>query len=382
MHNIYLDHAAATPLHPDVFEAMVPHLKEQYGNPSSLHSYGRAAKIALDSARDLVAAQLYCSPNEIIFTSGGTESDNLAIMGIVAASKRQPAHVITTQIEHRAVLSTCQHLEELGHSVTYLPVDKSGLVSIDDVRKAIKPETVLISINYGNNEVGTLQPIEEIGLLLREKGIYFHVDAVQALGKININLLELPVDLMSLSGHKINGPKGIGLLYVNKNVHLKPNIFGGNQERKRRGGTENLASAIGFSKALEMAVFNVNKNQKILNDLRSQMIEGLKKELGDHGFVINGHPNQRLPHILNVSFKQMNKETLLMNFDIEGIAAASGSACTSGSIKDSHVLDAMHLSPELKKGAIRFSFGLNNTKKEIEIAAKKVGTIVNRLRNK
>ncbi|NDI33968.1 cysteine desulfurase family protein [Chengkuizengella sediminis] len=382
MHNIYLDHAAATPLHPEVFDVMVPFMKEHYGNPSSLHSYGRSAKIALDSSRDSIASHLNCSPNEIIFTSGGTESVNLAIMGIIAASKQKPVHVITTQIEHRAVLSTCQQLEDLGHAVTYLPIDKTGLVSIEDLNKAIKPETVLISINYGNNEVGTLQPIEEIGGLAREKGIYFHVDAVQTLGKIMINLLDLPVDLMSFSGHKINGPKGIGLLYVNKKVHILPNIYGGNQERKRRGGTENLAAIVGFSKAIELSVHNVNKNQKILNDLRSLLIEELSKELGHEGFVINGHPIKRLPHILNVSFQQMNKETLLMNFDIEGVAASSGSACTSGSIKDSHVLDAMDISPELKKGAIRFSLGINNTKKEMITAAKKIGTIVNRLRSK
>ncbi|MFS1513818.1 cysteine desulfurase family protein [Chengkuizengella sp. SCS-71B] len=382
MHNIYLDHAAATPLHSEVFEVMVPFLKEHYGNPSSLHSYGRNAKIALDSSRDSIASHLHCSANEIIFTSGGTESVNLAIMGTVAASKQKPIHVITTQIEHRAVLSTCQQLENLGHAVTYLPVDKTGLVSIEDLNKAIKPETVLISIHYGNNEVGTLQPIEEIGGLAREKGIYFHVDAVQTLGKIMINLSDLPVDLMSFSGHKINGPKGIGLLYVNKKVHLLPNIYGGNQERKRRAGTENLAAIVGFSKAIELSVHNVNNNQKILNDLRSLLIEELSKELGHEGFVINGHSIKRLPHILNVSFNQTNKETLLMNFDIEGIAAASGSACTSGSIKDSHVLDAMDISPELRKGAIRFSLGINNTKKEMITAAKKIGTIVNRLRSK
>ncbi|NBI29723.1 cysteine desulfurase family protein [Chengkuizengella marina] len=382
MHNIYLDHAAATPLHPEVFDVMVPFLKEHYGNPSSLHSYGRSAKIALDASRDSIASHLNCRPNEIIFTSGGTESVNLAIMGTIAASKQKPVHVITTQSEHKAVLSSCQQLEDLGHAVTYLPVDNTGLVSIEDLNKAIKPETVLISIHYGNNEVGTLQPIEEIGGLAREKGIYFHVDAVQTLGKIKINLLDLPVDLMSLSAHKINGPKGIGLLYVNKKMQILPNIYGGNQERKRRAGTENLAAIVGFSKAIELSVHNVDKNQKILNGLRSLLIEKLREELGHEGFVINGHPIKRLPHILNVSFQQMNKETLLMNFDIEGIAASSGSACTSGSIEDSHVLDAMDISPELKKGAIRFSLGINNTKKEIITAAKKIGTIVNRLRSK
>ncbi|WP_249717551.1 cysteine desulfurase family protein [Paenibacillus sp. J45TS6] len=354
----------------------------QFGNASSVHAFGRAAKRSVSEARDKMAAYLGSSPDELVFTSGGTESDNLAIFGIAAAAQHKGKHIITSQIEHHAVLHALASLEKQGYEVTYLPVDSYGMIDTADVEAAIRPDTILISIMYVNNEVGTVQNIEEIGRIAKAHDIPFHVDAVQALGSIPIHLHQLPVDLMSFSAHKINGPQGIGLLYVRKGMKLEPMNHGGLQERKRRAGTENMAGIVGFAKALEL--LEKTMEERMLQDaaLRQFFIEELQKEAGENAVVVNGHPQQTVSHIVNVSFPEVKTETMLMNLDVEGIAAASGSACTSGSLERSHVLEAMNLPKEIMDSAIRFSFGLGNSKKDLEYTAKKVGTILKRLRNR
>ncbi|MFD1138111.1 cysteine desulfurase family protein [Paenibacillus urinalis] len=380
--NIYLDHAASTPVHPEVAEAMLKVMTGQFGNASSVHAFGRAAKRTVSSARDKIAAFLGSFPDELIFTSGGTESDNLAIFGALSAHENNGKHIITTSIEHHAVLHSFEQLEQEGYEVTYLPVDSYGLVSKDDVVSAIRPDTILISVMYANNEVGTIQPIEEIGSIAREHGVLFHVDAVQALGSVPINLHALPVDMMSFSAHKINGPQGVGALYLRREVKLNPIAFGGLQERKRRAGTENMAGIVGFATAVELAASHMEERTAHDLELRSVFLEELSKEVGEGEFVLNGHPEQVLPHIVNVSFPSVKTETMLMNLDVEGIACASGSACTSGSLSRSHVLEAMQLPEEIMDSAIRFSFGLGNTKKDLVYTAQKVGTIIKRLRSR
>jgi cysteine desulfurase len=382
MNPIYLDHAATTPMHRDVLEAMLPFYREVYGNPSSTHSYGRAAKAAINRSRDFIADALGCLPAQLIFTSGGTESDNMALFGVVNAISNAKPHIITSQIEHYAVLHACERLEAMGYEVTYVPVGPTGLTQTADIEAAIRPNTVFISIMYGNNEIGTLQPVEEIGELARNRGILFHVDAIQALGKLPIDLSKLPIDLMSFSAHKINGPKGIGALYVSKKVHFTPSFFGGSQERKRRPGTENVAGIVGFAKAVDLALLNQNELQLIANEFRQIMVSVWQEELGTGSFVVNGHPEKRLPHILNASFPGVSTESLLMNLDVEGVAASSGSACTSGSLEVSHVLKAMQLPESVTSSAVRFSFGMGNSKQQIETAARKTATIVRRIRTK
>lgn len=381
MNSIYLDHAATTPLHPSVLESMMPFFTEHFGNPSSLHAFGRTARLAISRARDEIAGLLNCHPGEIIFTSGGTESDNTALFGLAKSFAGEKNHIVTTRVEHHAVLHACAHLERMGYKVTYLPVDTSGQVSVSDVEAAVGPSTFMISIIYGNNEVGTLQPIEEIGRIAREKGVFLHVDAVQALGVIEIDLSSLPVDLMSFSAHKINGPKGVGCLYASRRIPFTPHLFGGAQERKKRAGTENVAGIVGFAKALQIAAKDMAVKRDRLNGMRQLMIDTLREELGDAAFVINGHTSERLPHILNISFPGADTETMLMNLDLEGIAAASGSACTSGSLEVSHVLQAMNLPEQVTRSAVRFSFGITNTEEEVETAAKKVATIFKKIRN-
>jgi cysteine desulfurase len=382
MNPIYLDHAATTPMHPEVLEAMLPFYREVYGNPSSTHSYGRAAKAAINRSRDFIADALGCLPAQLIFTSGGTESDNMALFGVVNASSNAKPHIITSQIEHHAVMHACERLEAMGFEVTYVPVGPTGLTQTADIEAAIRPNTVLISIMYGNNEIGTLQPVEEIGELARNRGILFHVDAIQALGKLPIDLSKLPIDLMSFSAHKINGPKGIGALYVSKKVHFTPSFFGGSQERKRRPGTENVAGIVGFAKAVDLALLNQNEMQLIANEFRQIMVSVWQEELGTGSFVVNGHPEKRLLHILNASFPGVSTESLLMNLDVEGVAASSGSACTSGALEVSHVLKAMQLPESVTSSAVRFSFGMGNSKQQIETAARKTATIVRRIRTK
>ncbi|MNO35878.1 Cysteine desulfurase [compost metagenome] len=380
MKPIYLDHAASTPVHPEVAKVMYNMLLEQYGNASSVHTYGRSAKKIMSGARDTIAGFLGCAPDEWVFTSGGTESDNLALFGAAAASAYKGKHIITTAIEHHAVLHTCEALEKQGFTVTYLPVNAEGRVSAADVEAALREDTVLISVMFANNEVGTVEPIQEIGRLAAERGILFHVDAVQVLGMLPVTLHELPVDYMSFTAHKINGPQGIGGLYVRRGAPLQPRQHGGLQERGRRAGTESLAGAAGFAKAVELAVTGLEQRRAKALTLRTVLLQELDRRIGQESYVINGDKQDFLPGILNLSFPGVRTDVLLMNLDMEGIAAASGSACTSGSLEISHVLQAMKLPEELLNSAIRFSTGLGNTSEEMEYVAQKVETILNRLR--
>lgn len=378
MSRIYLDYAATTPVDDRVVQKMLPYFSELFGNPSSTHSFGREAQTSLRKARQAVADALHCSPKELHFTSGGTESDNLAVLGTVRKYKKG-SHVITTQIEHQAVLSACAQLEKEGYEVTYLPVDACGMVDLKDVQAAIRPQTVLISVMFGNNEIGTVQPIVDIGTLAKEKEITFHVDAVQALGTERIDLHELPVDLMSFSAHKIYGPKGSGILYVSASSSVQPLQFGGKQERKVRGGTENLPGIVGLAEAVRWASKESAAHKQHLLTLKQTMIEQLSITLTNR-FKVNGSLDQSLPHILNLSFPGIKAETLIMNLDLEGIAVSSGSACSSGSIQPSHVLQAMGLPLDIVQSAIRISFGKQTTVDEIKEAAAILTVIVKRIR--
>ncbi|WP_238653456.1 cysteine desulfurase family protein [Paenibacillus piscarius] len=382
MKPIYLDHAASTPVHPEVAKVMYNILLNEYGNASSVHQFGRSAKRIVSGARDGIAGFLGCSPEEWIFTSGGTESDNLALFGAAHASASKGRHIITTAIEHHAVLHTCGELEHQGFEVTYLPVDSTGLVSVEAVESALREDTVLISIMYVNNEVGTVQPIEEIGRLAAGRGILMHVDAVQALGTLPFRLNELPVDYMSFSAHKIGGPQGIGGLYIRRGAPLAPRQHGGLQERGRRAGTESLANIAGFAAAVELAVQGRQEHHERALELRSALLQELDKQAGADSYVINGNEQHSVPGIVNISFPGAATDVMLMNLDMERIAAASGSACTSGSLEISHVLQAMKLPEELLRSAIRFSTGLGNTNEEMQVAAQKVGTVLNRLRTR
>lgn len=380
---IYLDHAATTPVRPEVLEAMLPYFSGVFGNPSSVHRFGREAKAALTDARDALASVLDCRPAELVFTSGGTESDNLALFGAAFGAGEGRRRVVTTAVEHHAVLSACEELGRQGFEIVVVPVDVRGRVDMAALEAAVDETTAVVSVMYGNNEVGTLQPVEEIGRLAQARGAVFHVDAVQALGHVPIRLSTLPVDLMSFSAHKINGPKGVGLLYASRRAKLQPRSFGGSQERKRRAGTENVAGAVGFAKAAALAAAPeaVSRRRSELEALRSAMLEALAAELPEGAFVVNGDPaaEGRLPHVLNVSFPGASTESALMNLDLEGIAAASGSACSSGALEPSHVLRAMGLPDERLRSAIRFSFGHGNCLKSVTFAAQKTATIVKRL---
>ncbi|UFJ38985.1 cysteine desulfurase [Brevibacillus humidisoli] len=378
MMSIYLDHAATTPVHPRVREAMQPYLTDHFGNPSSIHSYGRTARAAVEGSRDVIAQFLRVRPKQLVFTGSGTEADNMAIIGAAMANRERGNHIITTRAEHHAVLHTCEFLEENGFEVTYLPVDETGMVQVSALEQALRPNTILVSIIMGNNEVGTIQPIASIGQLLRDKQILFHTDAVQAFGLLQIDLAELPVDLLSASAHKINGPKGVGLLYVAGGVKLSPFIFGGSQERNRRAGTENVPGIVGFAEAVKLAAEEMENKWAQYGRLRQAMIETWQTSQID--FYINGHPEQYLPHILNVSFPGTDTETMLLNLDLAGIAAASGSACSSGSLELSHVLQAMCLDESRSRSAIRFSFGWGNTVEQVNQAAVRIAEIVKQLK--
>lgn len=381
MKRIYYDHAASSPMHPDVAAAMMDAWTGTIGNASSTHGFGRAARGLLNRSRDVVSEGLGCSPAELVFTGGGTESDNLALVGAArAARKRGRSHIITTAIEHHAVLHTCDYLREDGFRITVLPVNEQGVVSAAAVEQAIAEDTALISVMFVNNETGSIQPIAEIGELARSRGVAFHVDAVQALGALPIDLRELSVDLMSFSAHKINGPQGVGALYVRKGTFLEPLHHGGLQERKRRPGTENVAGIVGFATAFERCVNSARERKLLLDELRLTWIERMKAIAGEERVAINGHPDLHAPHILNLSFLGVGTETLLMNLDLAGIAASSGSACTAGALEPSHVLQAMGISQERRDSAVRFSFGLGNTMEELELAAKKVETFMSRVR--
>ncbi|WP_424768777.1 cysteine desulfurase family protein [Paenibacillus sp. sgz302251] len=382
MKTYYFDHAATTPMHPDVVRTMVELMQGPGGNSSSMHAYGRAAKQHLNRSRDRISAALGCKPAELLFTSGGTESDNAALIGAARAQRnRGKNHIITSAGEHHAVLHTCEWLRKAeGFALTVLPIDSSGSTDPEQVEAAMTPETGLVSIMHGNNEVGTIQPIAAIGEVVKAGGALFHVDAVQTLGWMSYRLNEMPVDLMSFSAHKINGPQGVGALYVANGTLLEAIQHGGSQERKRRAGTENVAGIAGFAKAVDIYVNEREKKQPFMDKLRKRWIELLQDHV-EVPIVINGSEKQHLPHIVNISFIGVDTETMLMNLDMEGIAAASGSACTSGALERSHVLRAMDLPDERILSAVRFSFGLGNTLEELEDAAQIVATIVRRIRN-
>lgn len=379
MKHIYLDHSATTPVDPEVAQLIMKYYLEYYGNPSSVHFFGRQVKKALEEAREQVAALIGAKAAEITFTSGGTEADNLAIQGAARSRAKKGKHLITSAIEHHAVLDTFKYLAKNGYELTILPVDEEGLVSVDDVTKAIRPDTILISIMHANNEVGSIQPIAEIGALTREKGILFHVDAVQSLGKIPINVQDLNVDLLTISSHKIYGPKGVGALYVRKGVRISPLVFGGSQERKMRSGTENAPGIIGFGKACELAGERMAEETTRLTRLRDKLTEGILTRIDN--VKLNGPRGaKRLPNNVNVSINYVEGESLLLSLDMLGIAASSGSACTSGSLDPSHVLLAMGLSHEVAHGSLRFSLGRQNTEEDIDFVLQELPKIVDRLR--
>ncbi|WP_019850928.1 cysteine desulfurase NifS [Desulfitobacterium sp. PCE1] len=379
MRRVYLDHSATTPVDPEVAKLMMTYYTEKYGNPSSVHSFGRDAKAALENARESVAKLLGAQPTEITFTSGGTEADNLAIIGTAEAQSKKGKHIITSAVEHHAVLETCEFLEKNGYELTIVPVNEEGLIAVEDVEKAIRPDTILITIMHANNEVGTIQPIAEIGKLARDKGIVFHVDAVQSFGKIPIDVVAMNVDLMTVSSHKIYGPKGVGALYIRKGVRVIPRIYGGGQEKKRRSGTENTPGIIGFGKACEIAAQRMEEEAAREAKLRDRLLEGIMEKI-DYVKLNGPQGEKRLPGILNVSIQFIEGEALLLSLDMMGIAASSGSACTSGSLDPSHVLLAMGLTHEIAHGSLRFSFGRQSTEEDVDYVLEQLPKIVERLR--
>jgi cysteine desulfurase len=379
MERIYLDHAATSPVHPEVIQVLTETMQQHYGNPSSIHYFGRDARQVVDQAREMIANSIHSDFDEIIFTSGGTEADNLALIGVARGMANKGKHIITTAIEHHAVLHTCEYLEKEGFEVTYLAVDETGRISMEELKKALRDDTILVSIMFANNEVGTLQPIREVGELLKDHQAVFHTDAVQAYGLTDIDVQDLHIDLLSVSSHKINGPKGIGFLYVRDGVRLVPTVHGGEQERKRRAGTENVASIAAFAKAVEISQKTKSEKYAFYKKLKQLLIETLKKEGVD--FLINGTLEQSLPHVVNLSFPGTNVEAMLVNLDLEGIAASSGSACTAGSVDPSHVLRAMFGShSDRLTNSIRFSFGINNTEQQILQTAAIISKIVERMK--
>jgi cysteine desulfurase len=381
MTSIYLDHAATTPMSPQAVAAYAEAAGAGPGNPSSLHAFGRAARSRITAARDTLASLLGCSPAELVYTGSGTESDNTAIFGTAEAMRAKGrTGIVTTAVEHHAVLNACLKLEQAGFRLTVLPVDETGRVSVQTASEAINESTAIVSVMAGNNETGTLQPIAEIGELARSHGAVMHVDAVQAFGYRQWDLRSLPVDLLSVSAHKINGPQGAGLLYVRKGTPFRPLLYGGTQERARRAGTENVPGIAAFAEAAQYALDHLEARVDHAEDLRSAFLRTLKEELGEDAFAVNGHTELRLPHIVNISFFGVSAENMLMNLDLAGVAASGGSACTSGSLQPSHVLTAMGLPRESVQTAVRFSFGLGNTRHEAENAAKIAATISARLR--
>lgn len=377
--NVYLDHSATTPVDTEVIEAMLPYFSRLYGNASSIHRFGREAHIALEDARATIAGIINARESEIFFVSGGTEADNLAIQGVAHHQGRRGNHIITTGVEHPAVLSTCKALGKKGFEVTYLKVDEYGRLDPAALREAMRPDTILVSAIHANNEVGTLNPIAEIGKIAREAGVCFHTDAVQSFGKIPIDVQELNVDLLSISGHKIYGPKGVGALYIRRGTQMDKMFHGGHHEKNRRAGTENIPGIVGLAKAAELARRNMEKNARQIGELRDYFQSQLQSKFND--IKINGHPGERLYNILNVSFAGCESETLLLRLDMQGIAVSSGSACSSGSIEPSHVLQAMGLPRKVVKSAIRFSLGKDNTREEIDYVLEKLEESINLLRN-
>jgi len=379
MRRVYLDHAATTPVHPEVVEVMNTFMLDIYGNPSSVHAWGREARRGLEQAREQVALLIGAKPREIVFTGGGTEADNLALKGTAELFRGRKNHIITSSVEHHAVLHSCEWLEEKrGLRVTYLPVDRYGMVDPGALRDAIDDDTFLVSIMMANNEVGTVQPVRELAAIAREHGAAMHVDAVQAVGRLPINVDELGIDMLSLSGHKIYGPKGIGALYVRQGQRLAPLMHGGVHERRRRAGTENMPGIVGLGKAAELARVELDQRALHLGNLQRQLINGLLERIDD--VSLNGHPEQRLPNNVNISVKYVEGESLLLNLDRAGIAASSGSACTSGTLEASHVLLAMGIPHEEAHGSLRMTLGRQNTMEDVEYVLDTLPEIVDRVR--
>jgi cysteine desulfurase len=376
MRRIYLDHNASTPVHPEVLAAMLPYFGELYGNPSSIHGFGRQARDAVEAARETITRFLGVTSEELLFTSGGTESDNLAIKGVAAA--RRTGHIITSQVEHHAVLRTCQALERSGFAVTYLPVDGHGRVDPDEVGRAIRPDTILITIMYANSEVGTVMPVEAIGRLAREHGIPFHVDGVQAFGKIPFDVRALGISLLSSSSHKIYGPKGIGGLYVAKGTRMAAIQHGGDHERRRRAGTENVPAIVGFGHAVSVRARDMAEEAGRVAGLRDRLWEGIQARVPD--VRLNGHPTERLPGTLNLSFRGVEAESLILALDLKGIGASAGSACTSGSLEPSYVVTAMGVPTEWALGALRCSLGRSTSEEDVAYILEVLPACVERLR--
>ncbi|MGB4475636.1 MAG: cysteine desulfurase NifS [Bacillota bacterium] len=378
MKRIYMDYAATTPTSPEVLDAMRPYMLEDFGNPSSIHSFGREAKKALDDARWKVASLLSVAPEEIVFTSGGSESTNLAIKGCATANAKRGRHIITSSIEHHACLDAVKYLARNGFEATYLPVDGDGVIDLNALRAAIRDDTVLVSVIHASNEVGTIQPVKEIIEIAHEKGALVHLDSVQTVGAIPVNIRELGADLVSMSAHKFYGPKGVGALYVRKGVRITPLIHGGPHEKKRRAGTQNVAGAVGMAKALELAVEQMDQEVPRLTRLREKMIDAILSRI-DH-VRINGHRTRRLPNNVNVSIEYVEGEAILLNLDVKGIAVSSGSACSSESLSPSHVLLAMGVPPEVAHGSLRLSMGRGTTEDDVDYVVEALVDIVAKLR--
>jgi cysteine desulfurase len=375
---MYFDHAATTPVDKTVLKAMLPYFSEEFGNASTLYELGKMSREAIEKARANVAKLINADAGEIIFTSGGTESDNMAIRGILSANKNKK-HIITSRIEHHAILDTCKWLQKNGYEITYIAVDSSGLVNPKDVENAIRPDTAIVSIMHANNEIGTIEPIEEIGEICRRKGVLFHTDAVQTFGKVSIDVKKMNIDLLSASSHKIYGPKGIGLLYVRKGIKIEPLIFGGGQERNLRSGTENVAGIVGFGAAAEIALKEMKRESAQETKLRDYLIKGIMEKVPRA--KLNGHANLRLPNNVNISFEAIEGEGLILLLNEKGVAASTGSACSTGSLEPSHVLLGMGLSHSQAHGSLRLTIGRSTTKKDCDYVLKVLPTIVERLRS-
>ena len=379
MKQVYLDHSATTQALPEVAKLVSHYMTEDFGNASSVHAFGRTARQAVDEGRQQVAALINAQPGEIFFTSGGTESDNLAIKGIASANRKKGNHIITTAIEHHAILHPCEYLEKHGFDVTYLNVDENGVVKLDELKKAIRPDTILISIMFANNEIGTIEPIKEIGEIAKEHGIIFHTDAVQAFGHVPINVDEYHIDMLSASGHKINGPKGIGFLYIRTGIKSRSFVHGGGQERKRRAGTENVPGIVGFGKAVELAVAGMDERIRKETELRNYLMERVMDEVPYTR--INGHRKNRLSNNVSFAFQFIEGESLLIMLDMKGICGSSGSACTSGSLDPSHVMLAIGLPHEIAHGSLRLTLDEENTKEEMDYVVESIKEIVAKLRS-
>lgn len=375
----YMDHSATSPVNPEVLEAMLPYFMESYGNASTLYSLGREARTAMENARKQVASLIGAQPEEVYFTSGGTESDNIAIKGTASKLKKKDNHIITSAIEHPAVEETCKYLEKNGYQITYLPVGEEGIVNVSDVEAAITPETILITVMHANNEIGTIQPIAEIGALAREKGIYFHTDAVQSVGKIPVNVGDMNVDMLSISAHKLYGPKGIGALYIRKGVRIDPLFHGGGHERGMRPGTENIPGIVGLGKACQIAEENLEKNMEYVSSLRDRLIQGVLGKIEQS--YLNGHPTKRLPNNANFRFTGIEGESLILQLDAKGINASTGSACSSKKLEPSHVLMAIGLKEVDAHGSLRISLGTENTPEDIDYTIDAIDEVVERLRS-